>query len=140
LKFVGIRKGFARLLQEPDNAAAFRGQNERMKSFLVLACAPFLFVSCQTTSDSTKSRSNLCEVHRVAMTKRAVPYAHGMIPMSRVEAQKGEWARRQKHYPHPGDCEPATDIVLPGQRGKTLVHVCPQCEAAQKRMAANPAR
>lgn len=107
-----------------------------MKSLLVLACAPFLFVACQTASDSTKNQPPVCEVHRVAMSKRAVPYAHGMIPMSRVEARKGEWARRQKHYPHPGDCEPATNIVLPGQEGKTLVFVCPQCEAAQKRMAA----
>jgi hypothetical protein len=103
---------------------------------LILLTGLLSTAGCQTPADYTKNQSNICEVHRVAMSKRAVPFAHGMIPMSRVEAGKGEWARRMKHYPHPGDCEPATSIVLPGQRGKVLVYVCPKCEAAMKAMRA----
>ena len=52
---------------------------------------------------------------------------------------KGAYDRRMAHYPHPGDCEPATDIVLPGQEGLVVVFVCPECERAKRRMEkANP--
>jgi hypothetical protein len=111
-----------------------------MKSLLLLLSAGLFLTACQTPSDSTRSQANVCEVHGATMFKRAVPYAHGMIPMSREEAKRGEWGRRMKHYPHPGDCEPATGIVLPGQHGKTLVYVCPKCETAKKEMAAKPAQ
>ncbi len=68
------------------------------------------------------------------MFKRTVPFAHGTIPMSRVEGERGEWKRRMNHYPHPADCEPATGIVLPGEKGRVVVYVCKQCEAAKKQM------
>lgn len=84
--------------------------------------------------DSTKAQSNICEVHHVGMFKRAVPFAHGMIPMSRAEAERGEWKRRMDHYPHPGDVQPATDIVLPGETGRCVVYVCAKCAAAKKSM------
>lgn len=83
-------------------------------------------------TDCTKGESGICEVHRVAMTRRAVPFAHRMIPMSREAAEKGEWKRRITSYPHLGDCEPATDIVLPGQDGLAVVFVCPECERAKR--------
>ena len=95
---------------------------------------PFLSVllmgGCHTL-DYTQGHPNICEVHHVAMFKRSVPFAHGMIPMSKVGAAKGEWKQRTDFYPHPGDCEPAADIVLPGQDGQVVVYVCPQCEAAR---------
>lgn len=66
------------------------------------------------------------------MFKRAVPFAHGMVPMSRVEAEHGEWKRRMDHYPHPGDCQPANNIILPGERSRVVVYVCKKCEDAIK--------
>jgi hypothetical protein len=83
-------------------------------------------------ADHTKSESNICEVHDVEMSQRTVPFAHGMIPMSRVQAMRGEWKRRTDYYPHPGDVAPATNIVLPGEEGRCVVYVCPKCEAAKE--------
>ena len=100
--------------------------------FLLLLTASFL-AGCRTP-DGTRGEQSTCEVHHVTMFKRAVPFAHGMIPMSRVEGQRGEWKRRMDHYPHPGDCQPATGIVLPGERRRVVVYVCKQCEAAKKQM------
>ncbi|MBI3881000.1 MAG: hypothetical protein HY301_13190 [Verrucomicrobia bacterium] len=93
-----------------------------------------LFLSGCRTPDYTKGQSDVCEVHHVAMTRRALPFAHGMIPMSRKAAETGEWGRRMKFHPHPGDCIPATDIVLPGQTGRALEFVCRDCEQAMRRM------
>ena len=109
-----------------------------MKHLLLLfLCALLLAGSC--TPDHTGGQSGTCEVHDVAMSKRTVPIAYGMIPMSRVEAEHGEWKRRTDHYPHPGDCLPATDINLKGNE-RAIVYVCPKCEAAKKEMerAARP--
>lgn len=86
------------------------------------------------TAYHTKGMPKVCEVHHATMKPRAVPFAHGMIPMNRALDEDGEWERRMTHYPHPGDCEPATDIVLPGQEGRVLVFVCPECERAKRRM------
>jgi hypothetical protein len=106
-----------------------------MKTSALLCC--LLLVACKTI-DYTRNESKVCEVHQVVMFKRCVHFGHGMIPMSKVEAEQGEWKQRTDHYPHPGDCQPATGIVLPGQEGKVLVYVCPKCEAAFK--AAQTAR
>ena len=86
------------------------------------------------TSDYTEGKPGICEVHHVAMSRRAVPFGHGMVPMHRSE-DKGAFERRMAQYPHPGDCEPATDIVLPGQDGLVVVFVCPECERAKERMS-----
>ena len=42
------------------------------------------------TPDYTRDQSSVCEVHHVSMARRAVPFAHGMVPMSREEAERGE--------------------------------------------------
>ena len=86
---------------------------------------------CATIEDRTTGRSNLCEVHHVAMTKREVPWLHGAIPMSREEASQGKWRRRTLEYPHSGDGEPSGDIVMPGEADRALVFVCPACERAR---------
>ena len=91
------------------------------------------FTGCRTL-DYTGGESSICEVHHLAMTRRAVPFAHGMIPMSREAADQGEWKRRTTCYPHPGDCQPATDIVLPGEEGRVIVFACAECERAKRRM------
>ena len=91
------------------------------------------FAGCRTP-DYTTGQPSVCEVHHVAMTKRALPFAHGMIPMSREQAQHGEWKRRMDHYPHPGDCIPATDILLPRQEGRALDFVCAECKRAKRQM------
>ena len=85
-------------------------------------------------ADYTGGESNICEVHNIEIFKRTVPFAHGMIPMSRAEAHRGEWKRRTDNYPHPGDVQPATGIVLPGQKGRCVVFACPKCEAAKRAM------
>jgi len=54
--------------------------------------------------------------------------------MNRAEDECGEWKRRMDHYPHPGDWQPATDIVLPGETGRVVVYVCEDCEAAKNEM------
>jgi hypothetical protein len=70
------------------------------------------------------------------MFKRAVPFGYGVVSKNPNDEQ---WKRRKDHYPHPGDCYPATSIVLPGRPDRVLVYVCKKCEAAQKVMeAANP--
>jgi hypothetical protein len=85
------------------------------------------------TPDYTEGEPGACEVHRVAMTRRAVPWGHGMVPMHRSQ-DNGAYERRMAQYPHPGDCKPATDIVLPGQKGLVVVFVCPECERAKRRL------
>ena len=102
-----------------------------MKPLLLLNLCSFLLAGCRTL-DHTGGQSGTCEVHHVAMFKRAVPFAHGMIPMNSAEDNRGEWKRRMDHYPHPGDCEPATNIVMPGETKRVVVYVCKQCEAAKK--------
>ena len=102
-----------------------------MKRLLLLFLCAFLLPGCRTL-DHTSGRPGTCEVHHVAMFKRAVPFAHGMIPMNRAEDKRGEWRRRMDHYPHPGDCEPATDIVMPAEAKRVVVYVCKQCQAARK--------
>jgi len=99
--------------------------------------APLLLLTaCHThTPDYTQTESSTCEVHQVTMTKRTVPIAYGMIPMSKVEASQGEWKRRQEQYPHPGDCLPATSLNLHGEK-RARVYVCPQCEQTLKQLAA----
>jgi hypothetical protein len=104
-----------------------------MKPILfLLAAAAFGATGCRAP-DYTRNESNQCEVHHLAMTRRTVPIAYGMIPMSRVEAAQGEWHRRVTLYPHPGDCMPATDINLQRETRAT-VYVCARCEAAQKEL------
>jgi hypothetical protein len=99
-------------------------------ALLPLLFAPAIPAGCRTP-DYTEGQSNICEVHHVVMAKRAVPVAYGMIPMSRVEAEQGEWKRRMSFYPHPGDCDPATDINLFGET-RRVVFVCPDCERAMR--------
>ncbi|MCD6051042.1 MAG: hypothetical protein K0Q55_2445 [Verrucomicrobia bacterium] len=100
-----------------------------MKQLLLMALLAVL-CGCHTP-DYTKGESSTCEVHQVAMTRRTVPIAYGMIPMSKAEAGQGEWKRRTEQYPHPGDCLPATDINLHGEK-RAVVYVCAQCEQAQR--------
>jgi hypothetical protein len=104
-----------------------------MKHLLSLLLCAFFLAGCRTP-DYTKGQSNICEVHHVAMFKRSVPFAHGMIPMNPAEDTRGEWKRRMDYYPHPGDCQPATDIVLPGETDSVVVYVCNKCEAIKKEM------
>ena len=103
---------------------------KRLLLLLLFLCA-FLLPGCRTV-DHTAGQPGTCEVHHVAMFKRAVPFAHGMIPMNPAEDKSGEWKRRMDHYPHPGDFEPATGIVMPGEAKRVVVYVCKQCEAARK--------
>ena len=102
-----------------------------MKQLLLLAV--LLLTGCRTP-DYTRDQPDLCPVHRVAMTKRVVPIAYGMIPMSKAAAEQGEWRRRMGNYPHPGDCLPATSLNVHGER-RARVFVCTECAAAQKQGA-----
>jgi hypothetical protein len=54
-----------------------------------------LLAGCRTP-DYTRDQPDLCAVHRVAMTKRVVPIAYGMIPMSKTAAEQGEWRRHAR--------------------------------------------
>lgn len=110
-----------------------RNRTIAMKHLFLLFFSASVLVGCRTP-DYTRVQSSTCEVHHVTMFKRAVPVAHGMIPMSRVEEQRGEWKRRMDYYPHPGDCKPATNVVLPGETGRVVVYVCKNCETAMKQM------
>ncbi len=83
--------------------------------------------------DKSRGDPSVCEVHHVPMLWKMVPYCHGMIPMH-SSFDNGAFDRRMAHYPHPGDCEPATDLVMPGQEGLTGVYACPECERVQRQM------
>ncbi len=100
----------------------------------LVALAALAFTGCAKLDDDTAGQSGLCEVHHVRMTKRPLHFLHGMIPMSKVEAEQGEWKRRTDFYPHPGDGIHSTNIVLPGQEGRALAYVCPECRRAQRQM------
>ena len=95
-----------------------------------LLLALLLLAACRTP-DHTRNQPDRCSVHRMAMTKRVVPIAYGMIPMSKAAAEQGGWRRRMDNYPHPGDCLPATSINLHGER-RARVFVCAECAAAQR--------
>ncbi len=97
---------------------------------LLCALACLLLAGCRTP-DWTQHQPNQCEVHGVTMTKRTVPIAYGMIPMSKVESERGPWRQRTEYYPHPGDCLPATGINLRGDE-RALVLACKKCEAAKR--------
>jgi hypothetical protein len=97
--------------------------------WLFILCACLTALSGCRTPDYTKGQSNICQVHGVPMDKRTVPIAYGMIPMNRAEAEQGEWQRRTKHYPNPGDCLPATSINVRGEK-YAKAFVCRQCAAA----------
>ena len=99
---------------------------------LGLARAAWNFAFAPRPFDHTSFESDTCEVHHIKMSKRQVPIAYGMIPMSRVEAEQGEWKQREDCFPHPGDCMPSVDIVMPGDNGQAVVYVCPKCEAAKR--------
>ncbi|WP_395751749.1 hypothetical protein [Prosthecobacter sp.] len=101
-----------------------------LATFLIVALA---LAACTHLEDDTTGKSDICEVHHVRMTKRPLSFRHGMIPMSKVEGEKGWWKHRMDHYPHPGDCIPATNIVLPGQESRALSFVCPVCQQAHAR-------
>jgi len=92
---------------------------------------PLLVLTACSTPDYTKGQPATCEIHHLAMTKRTLSIAYGMIPMSKAEAEQGEWKRRQEQYPHPGDYLPATSLNLHGKT-KAQVYVCPQCESLQQ--------
>jgi hypothetical protein len=92
-----------------------------------------VFAACTTASDYTKNQSDVCAVHHQKMTKRTVPIAYGMIPMSRTN-QPESWKRRVREYPNAGDCMPATDISM-GEKN-AVVFVCPRCEEAYRKAKA----
>lgn len=105
----------------------------RWGSGVMLLAGALVLAGCRTP-DYTNGQSNVCEVHNVAMTKRGLLFAHGMIPRNHAESRGAEWSRRMAFYPHPGDGIPATDIVLPGERGRALAFVCKECERAMSQM------
>lgn len=92
-----------------------------------------LIAGCHTP-DWTKNQPAQCEVHPVTMSRRTVPIAYGMIPMSQDEGERGPWRQRTEYYPHPGDCLPATSINLRGDT-HAVVFVCRQCETAKQEFA-----
>ncbi len=109
------------------HAATDRFDIKRLASL----CAGLLLLAGCRTPDWTKNQPDQCEVHGVAMTRRTVPIAYGMIPMSKAESERGPWRQRTEYYPHPGDCLPATSINLHGER-RAVVFVCRQCESAKR--------
>lgn len=95
-------------------------------------CAGLLLLAGCRTPDWTKHQPDQCEVHGVTMTKRTVPIAYGMIPMSKAEGERSPWRRRTEYYPHPGDCLPATSINAQGE-SRAIVFVCRKCETAKRK-------
>jgi hypothetical protein len=93
-----------------------------------------LLAGCHTP-DWTKSQPDQCEVHGVTMTRRTVPIAYGMIPLSKAEGERGSWGQRTEYYPNPGDCLPATSINAHGE-SRAIVFVCRKCEAAKREFEA----
>lgn len=98
-------------------------------TLLLVFIVGLLLAGCHTP-DWTKNQPDQCEVHAVTMTRRAVPIAYGMIPMSKVEGERGPWRQRTEYYPHPGDCLPATSITAHGE-SRAIVFVCRKCEATK---------
>ena len=108
------------------------------RTTLLVGLLAGLLAGC-CTPDSTKNQPTRCEVHRITMTRRNVPIAYGMIPMNKAEAESGPWRQRTEHYPHPGDCLPATSINARGE-SRAIVLVCRKCEAAKRKFEAQAGR
>lgn len=98
---------------------------------LLLACVGLLLLAGCCMPERKLTQPVQCEVHGVTMTRRTVPIAYGMIPMSKVEGERGPWRQRIEHYPHPGDCLPATGINAHGE-SRAVVFVCRKCEAVKR--------
>ena len=98
---------------------------------LVLVFTGLLVLTGCRTPDWTKNQPAQCEVHGGTMTRRTVPIAYGMIPLSKAEGERGPWRQRTEYYPHPGDCLPATSIDAHGE-SRAIVFVCRKCEVAKR--------
>lgn len=109
-----------------------------IKRLVLVFTGSLLLVGCRTP-DWTKNQPDQCEVHGVTMTRRTVPIAYGMIPLSRAEGERGRWRQRTEYYPHPGDCLPATSINMHGEY-RAIVFVCRKCEAAKREFDTDAAR
>jgi len=97
----------------------------------VVLLAGLLMAGVDQSPGDKAREPRVCEVHDVAMEPRELPYRHGMIPMHESMDRDGSWTLRMKRFPHPGDCIPATNIVLPGQEESGVDDVCPVCVAAR---------
>lgn len=106
---------------------------------LILVCTGLLLLAGCRTPDWTKNRPDQCEVHGGTMSKRTVPIAYGMIPMSKVEGERGPWRQRTEYYPNPGDGLPATSINLRGEY-RAIVFVCRKCETAKREFESDKRR
>ena len=88
-----------------------------MKQLLLLAV--LLLTGCRTP-DYTRDQPDLCPVHRVAMTKRVVPIAYGMIPMSKAAADGQLPASRRlpaRDEPQRPRRAPCPSVRMHGVRG-----------------------
>lgn len=91
---------------------------------MVMLC---LVASCATkVADHTKGRSSTCEVHEVAMEKKAVPIMYGMPEFNDRTRARGEAGG--KRFPHAGIPLEGGCFVDAKNPKEALMFVCAECQ------------
>jgi hypothetical protein len=95
----------------------------------LLICGAVLFFGYQALiKDETRGQQNICEVHRLVMSKKAVPIQYGLPAFSEADRRYGEEASRR--FPH------APQVWLGGcivrYKSRARVYSCQACEQAFK--------
>jgi hypothetical protein len=91
---------------------------------MVMLC---LVASCATkVVDHTKGRSSICEVHGVAMEKKAVPIMYGMPEFNDRTRARGEAGG--KRFPHAGIPLEGGCFVDAKNPKEALMFVCAECQ------------
>lgn len=78
--------------------------------------------------DFTRERSNVCELHGIAMKKQLVGMIHGKRPYE-LDSDPESNARRTK-FPH-ADEPYCTGFCIPTAQAKARVYICPKCTDAR---------
>jgi len=94
----------------------------------ILFVSMFTLVGCVTHQlDYTHHKSNVCEVHKVAMHEKIVTAYHGL--MSVDQKTQARLLVADKLFPHAEDSvNPDCDIHGPQS---AVVYSCPECERAR---------
>ncbi len=93
----------------------------------VVSWATIQIADWQTVIDFTGKRTNICEIHGIAMQKQLVGMTHGM-PIFYPDGDPEDDARRAS-FPH-ADEPYCTGYCCPTVQTKARVYVCPQCTLA----------
>jgi hypothetical protein len=125
---------------QEDGDPSFRDRSDVMKSFCILGAlflsgcvaSPFAKVDYRAEYDTYRAavQNGTCHVHGGAMTKKVVPIQYGLPGGVEMEPPQEV---RLKQFPFTGRSPEGGCAIEPGAPRTTVVSVCPECIAAEKR-------